>query len=103
MKFSHLYGKMPLSELLDETILLEVFTAYKDELHPLFIDYDTKYFDTKPVWGTTGNYRLPDGKLLVLLLITRNHLWTTIRSWNEDKEKYYRGLRGKVVPVDIEI
>lgn len=68
----------------------------KNALSKEFLEYDTKTVE--------GNYyNLPDNKkLMVLLLLTDNHLWTTIRTWNFDKEFYYRTIIGKSLKIDIE-
>jgi hypothetical protein len=73
---------------------LAVFLTDKKELGKDFIEYDTAY-------GFKGNYPLPSGKLLVLLLYTYGHLWTTIRRYIPYKETYYRGLIGQDVEIKI--
>jgi len=89
IKFSHEYTKMP--EDFEESALLEVFTTDRSDLCPEFVEYDTAIVNA-------GNYPLPKGKLLVLLLQTKHfELWTTIRRWTAEKEQYYRGLRGEFI------
>jgi hypothetical protein len=89
IKFSHEYMKMP--DDFEESAVLEVFIADRSDLCPEFVEFDTAIVDA-------GNYPLPRGKLLILLLQTRSfQLWTTIRRWTAVKEKYYRGLRGEYV------
>jgi len=98
IKFSHRYYKMPVC--VKNTYLLEVLTADRKDLILGFIIYDTEY--------PKGHYELPKGKLLVLLLLTpikagkENYLWTTIRRWTPEKEKYYKSLRGSQVEVVID-
>ena len=93
IKFSHKYWKMPLHH--NPSRLLEVITTDSLQFHKGFVEYDTKI-----VGG--GNYPLPKGKVLLLLLITmKGELWTTIRRYTEQKEKYYRGLRGVVVEIVV--
>jgi len=83
-------------DVVNSTKVLEVFIVNnKEELSNNFLEYDTK--------TTNGlNYKLPSGKLIVVLLISKTVLWTTIRSWTKEKEKYYRDMRGKFIPVRIE-
>ena len=89
IKFDHEYMKMP--EGFKTSAILEVFVANRSDLCPYFIEYDT-------VICGEGNYQLPTGKLLVVLLQTWDfQLWTTIRRWTKEKEEYYRGLRGEFV------
>lgn len=95
MKFSHKYLKMPVSLL--GTRVLEVFCV--DDKHSLskeFLEYDTTTINH-------DHYNLPGGKLIVILLLTGTHLWTTIRSWSFEKELYYIGLRGKLVTINVEV
>jgi hypothetical protein len=57
-------------------------------------------YDTAIIGG--GNYPLPSGKVLVLLLQAESgEVWTTIRRWTPDKEQYYRGLRGMRLAVVV--
>ena len=93
MRFSHNYVKTPINT--EDTRILEVFIVFnKDELSKVFLEYDTK-----TISGI--NYKLPSGKLMIILLISKNILWTTIRSWNPEKEKYYKSLRGKEIPIQV--
>lgn len=93
IKFSHVYTKLPANP--DPSTLLEVFIVQRDGLCDGFVEYDTRILDG-------GNYPLPNGKLLVLLLKTQKDvLWTTIRRYTPDKESYYRGLRGQKMSILI--
>jgi len=93
IKFSHRYHKMPPAP--DPSRLLEVLVANRATLHSAFVEYDTAI-----IGG--GNYALPDGKVLVLLLQAEGgELWTTVRRWTPDKEQYYRGLRGTRLAVVV--
>ena len=95
IKFSHEYMKMP--EGFEQSALLEVLVADRSDLCPEFVEFDTAICDA-------GNYPLPRGKLLVLLLQTEEtlELWTTIRRYTPEKERYYRGLRGEYVACEIQ-
>ena len=95
IKFSHFYSKMP--EGFEVSKLLEIFVAYRKDLHECFIEYDTSY-------GDEGEkYPLPKGKLIVMLLQTRDSkvLWTTMRRCTPNKLKYYSGLRGSFVKCEV--
>jgi len=96
IKFSHHYTKMPRD--ISNTELIEVLISDTSELHGSFVNYDTFY--------SNGFYPLPKGKILILLLWSiceteKNQLWTTIRRWTPEKEKYYRSIRGKRIGVVI--
>ena len=103
IKFSHEYCKMPIplppKEHIDHAKLLEVFISDKKELHESFINYDTRI---KTDYRKKEYYPLPNGKLIILLLCTDVEIWTTIRRWTPEKEKYYRSIRGQNVEIVIE-
>ncbi len=94
IKFSHFYSKAPPGY--SKSKLLEVFITDRDDLHSEFVEYDTAI-------NGGGNYPLPSGKLIVLLLQASQlmRLWTTTRRWTPEKERYYRGLRGEIVKCEI--
>ena len=97
IKFSHKYFKMPEAiqlGLCNKAKLLAVINTHRQDLREDFINYDT----------TTVNhdkYELPVGRLMVLLLLS-SELWTTVRRWTPEKEKYYRSLIGQDFEVVIE-
>jgi hypothetical protein len=96
IKFSHRYWKFPNTR---PAKLVGLYTCDYSELSCFLEEYDTKYY----VNGFPQYYQLPDTKLIVLLLLSDNDiLFTTIRSWNVDKEKYYRNMIGKEVELVIE-
>jgi len=93
IKFSHTYTKLPPTP--SPSRLLEVFIVERSDLHRCFVDYDTHILNG-------GNYPLPKGKLLVLLLLAESgQLWTTIRRFTSEKCKYYRGMRCKSFKIDV--
>lgn len=99
IKFSHTYEKMPkgLFEVPKApTSLLAVFVDDTKNFCEFFVKYDTFYSIKEIEKSETHNffYPLPKGKVIVLLLITHNDLWTTIRRWTPQKEAYYRGRVG---------
>ena len=94
IKFSHIYEKMlnnPDEFVPKKAILMEVFVVDSENLHPRFIEYDTLYFDKNE--NNYCYYKLPKGKVLVLLLKTEFAnsvmLWTTIRRYTPSKYKFY--------------
>ena len=95
IKFSHQYEKMPDDVHLSTALLLEVLSANSVDLSEIFTLYDTK------IKGKEDFYKLPRGKLLILLLLSGNRLWTTIRRQTDEKEVYYRSLRGQQVEIVI--
>ena len=94
IKFSHMYWKMP-TEGLAETYLIGVSRIAIEKLPKSFIKYDTAY-------DPTANYPLPEkGEYMVLTLWTadQGELWTTIRRWTPEKEKYYQEHLGEKVGI----
>jgi len=101
IKFSHDYLKMPeYLPIWNRTILCLVHKVHYKDLPSEFIDYDTAY----PKDGILENYKLPKTELLILVLLTpsEGQLWTTIRRWTPEKEKYYRSLIGEDIDIEVE-
>ena len=103
IKFSHLYSKMPyLGDSHNQ--LLQVFVINYEDLSGAFIEYDTAYYED---WNRKY-YKLTNGKLLVLLLVSyvrgekKPHVWTTVRPWTQAKERYYRDIMGQTVKILID-
>ena len=95
IKFSHIYNKMKNIDLEKSVMLLEVFKVDSANLFPLFVDYDTAYFNK--------NYKLPKGKVLILLFKQDNNLFTTVRSaWRKSKYDYYLDQKGKEFKIILE-
>lgn len=97
IKFSHYYPKLP--ENCDKATLIQIFMVQRPEkLHEDFIEYDTKYFDE----GQDRHYKLPNGKVLILLfLAVDGTLFTTIRRWTPHKETYYNNCMGQEFKIVI--
>ncbi len=97
IKFSSYYEKMP-DVHNEDTRLLAVLKVKRAQLSAEFLEWDTK-FASKP-----GNFPLPAGQeFLVLLLLTDDCLWTTIRAaWPPEKEEYYRSHVGELVNIEIQ-
>jgi len=102
IKFSHHYVKMPHNVKNNSMVkLIEVLNSRFDDLHESFIEYDVR--------TTNGDvYPLPKkGDCLVLLFLgaglewDTSELFTTVRRSTPDKERYYKGLCGKELIVNI--
>lgn len=98
IKFSHYYPKLP--ENCDKATLIQIFMVKQSEkLSKHFVEYDTKYYDDQDRY-----YKLPNGKVLILLfLAVDGTLFTTIRRWTPNKETYYNNNIGhdfKIVVLD---
>lgn len=103
IKFSHIYSKMPSAIQKGKehiTYLLGVCVTDISKLPIEFLDWDTEYKTDKGL----AHYELPKGKVIILVLFTipQNHCWTTIRSWNPNKENYYRNLIGQEFKIEME-
>lgn len=99
IKFSHKYFKMP--SAYEQSKLALVLITEETEVSECFRDYDTSY----PIMYTKeGNYPLPKGKLLLLLLIAnegKGWLWCTMRRYTPEKEKYYKNKIGEIFEIEI--
>ena len=100
LEFDYRCAKMP--EEISNTRLLEVIKTHHDNLSPEFRVYDTEY--------DVGYYALPDTDLLLLLLVSyeenvsggyNERMWTTLRRFSQQKEKYYKSIRGKQIKINI--
>jgi len=98
VSFSHTYRKMCADVLTEHTYLIGLQKIDIEKLPEGFLKYDSEYSEM----GKTGWYELPKGEVLVLLLYTvANGVWTTIRSYNEEKYEYYKSLIGERVQIII--
>jgi len=80
-------------------ILLNVFKTHYNELDKNFIAYDTCYEDEK---GNLLYYKLPKTELLCLLFFSRNgELFTTLRRFTPEKERYYESMVGKWFYIEV--
>jgi hypothetical protein len=100
--FSHVYSKMPSAIRKGNehiTYLLAVDVNDISRLPVELLDWDTEYMTDRGL----AHYILPEGKVIILVLFTipQNHLWTTIRSWNPQKEIFYRNLIGKEIKIEV--
>jgi hypothetical protein len=105
IKFSHYYDKIPQKIRGRHTWLVSVQIYDSIEQMPKnFVEYDTIYYDG----FVKKNYPLPAGKVMLLVLFSdageeapNCYIWTTIRSWNKQKEQYYRLLIGKEIKIEV--
>jgi len=94
--FSHEYKKHENVNLEETCRLLEVFVKEFKDMHGSFIEYDTAFSNSYK------NYNLGPGKYLVLLFIDSDGIpFTTIRSYNPEKEKHYTKNRGNYFSVEV--
>lgn len=103
IKFSHMYVKMPHNVMNNSVVkLIEVFNSRFEDLHESFIVYDARTVEG-------DMYPLPKrGDCLILLFVgdglafDQVELFTTVRRSTPEKERYYKGLRGKELIVRVE-
>lgn len=100
IKFSHQYSKLP-KKLPFEATLVQVLRCHYRDLSECFKKYDTEFISVdEPFY-----YTLPDKELIVLVLLfvdcedifDVDVLFTTVRSYDEEKFRYYKGLEGQKV------
>lgn len=101
IRFSHEYLKMPtINEMPPKrALLLDCIQVEKDRLSKEFTEYDTAYLDLEQ--QDIQYYKLPAGRLILLLLKSGDHLWTTIRRFTEEKWGYYRSNIGQEFEIVI--
>jgi len=104
--FSHYYPKLHFQKEA-ELIAVRILNKPEDWNEEL-AEYDTKF--RKGLLSQSSaievyedsHYPVPDGKLLQLVFIGDKHIpFCTLRSWNKEKEKYYRGLIGQILDVVV--
>lgn len=94
IKFSHEYHKMPVHHT--PSRLIQMFLIDRSNLSDQFVAYDTLNVNDEM-------YKLPKGKLIVLLLLTNDRcLWTTIRRHTPSKWDYYHAHIGELFEIVIE-
>lgn len=105
IRFSHTYFKLNYMTGDNNNVtpvqgatLVNVSKVSLKDLPQKFLNYDTTY--------PNGTYPLKDGEYLLLLFVTTDYkndefIFTTIRPYNKQKEKYYKELAGKYFSVEI--
>jgi len=105
IKFSHYYSKIPqkISNRPTWLVAVQIYDSI-EQMPKEFLEYDTIYYDG----FAKKNYPLPSGKVMLLVLFSgagesapNSFVWTTIRSWNKQKEQYYSKLVGKEVGIVV--
>jgi hypothetical protein len=99
IKFSHEYIKFPHRIRGRTTYIIGISVSSIADLPECFLKYDTEtkcggYYDLKGL-----------DKVILVSLFTASlwgMVWTTIRRWTPEKEKYYRGLIGQEVEIVVE-
>lgn len=81
--------------------LLQVIKTNKRRLSKEFIEYDTKYYQIKFNQQVIGHYILPPGKLLLLIFKSGDVVFTTVRTWTQEKENYYLAGVGQEFEIKI--
>lgn len=94
--FDHRYLKLPGGlNSGDDVRLLEVLKTKFEDLHPCFLCFDGMTFGDE-------KYNFPKtGDALVLLLLHKTELFTTIRTHSPVRELEYRSMRGSKIKVEI--
>lgn len=100
IKFSNIYKKMPEQVTADLMTtgrswsnLLQIVLLDRRDLTDGFLQYDTSF--------DGGNYPIGNGVWILIFLERGGQLWTTLRAWNPEKEKYYRGLVGQKTAIEL--
>jgi hypothetical protein len=98
IKFSHNYkklvtGKVEHCGLIENATLIEVINIDLENLSNAFRRYDTD----------NGKYELPKkGKYMILIFQkTERDIFTTIRRWTPEKEKYYRSAIDQNFEIEV--
>ena len=99
IKFSHEYFKMPLEarDRRDRSYIISECVTDINKLPKAFLDFDTLYFDN----GITTAYPLDFKTGIIITIYTNGKIWTTIRRWTPEKERYYMGMIGQEVGIEI--
>lgn len=100
IKFSHKYYKFPAAY--EKSRVAQIIVMDEKEISQPFRDYDTEFI-TNHI-SARSYYPLPKGKLILVLLIANSGLgwlWTTIRRWTPEKEKYYKSIVGEIVFCEV--
>ena len=95
IKFSHEYLKFPNN--CSPSRLIQIIEIDSNQLTDQFRAYDTRTLNDEM-------YKLPKGKLIILLLLTCNYipnLWTTIRRYTPSKWDYYQSCIGDLFEIVI--
>ena len=99
MTFSHIYRKLLTynNSVIKKSKILEVIPIEIENLSKEFLNYDSE-----------NKYNLPKkGKFIIIILLKEensllscSNIFTTIRPWTEEKEKYYRERIGETINIE---
>ena len=93
MRFSENFTKFK-GDMPPRAFVLQVLKVEKCELSKPFTDYDTLFIKN----GQREHYKITDGtQILIILVDDRQHLFTTLRSYDDEKFKYYKDMEGRWV------
>ena len=92
IKFGQRYTKMPLT--FGNTTVLDVITVWGGSLSQIFLEYNVRLTD-----GSLAP--IPEGLVIVLILITDQRVWTAIRPYDAEKEQFYQDLVGERVKIEV--
>lgn len=103
IEFSHSYPKLHNQK---SAVLLEVYLKDREDLSVAFVEYDTTYIIDHAIGlfseETLGHYKLPEGRVLVLLFIGDQMIpFTTVRRYTPEKDRFYRENLRKVFDIII--
>jgi hypothetical protein len=107
IKFSHRYFKLLNRDgfvRCTTATLLDVLNVNVEDLSDKLRQYDTQYIvGTKDGGAIVSNYELPKKGDFMMLMFADDDpvLFTTLRRWTPEKEKYYRGAIGERFEVEI--
>jgi hypothetical protein len=86
-----------------KSFLIGISVCDISQLPKEFLNWDTEYDSGHGL----ARYELPKGKVIMLIIFTKqensvSECWTTIRSWNPQKEIYYHELIGQEFKIEVE-
>lgn len=91
IRFSHNYNKLHVLDTEKEAKLLECINVKMEDLSNHFLKYDAE-----------DKFNLPTkGKYLLLIFKGSQGIFTTLRRWHAEKERYYRCMIGKSFTIEI--
>jgi len=89
--FNQDYYKLNVLGKKNKAKLLQSIPIYPTELSEDFIDYDTRY--------KGGQYKLATVRLILLIFKAKHGIFTTLRTWEPEKQRYYQMAHGKIFDI----
>jgi len=101
IKFSHHYAKTPVDLTTFKSSVISVCVVDMEKLPIEFLFYDTCYYDEDGI--KEKHYPLDFKTGIIITIFTNGYeeVWTTIRRWTPQKERYYMGMIGQEVEIEI--